>query len=690
MNVADRVGQRMVGQVRLDGAGRCRLVVLDDVPGRGGDRQHRGVPGVAAEPGPAQLRPDLVQPVAVAERGDDHRPEHEVVEPVSLVRVRVGGDRRGAAEQALRPAGQPARERRHALDVQVCRAGQPRLGQRCGLVGLAGEQQQVGVQPVGGLGGGHRRVAAVQPAQRGQRRVEVAVQLGQRGGDDGAELAQRRLPVRAGQPGRGLVQLQQPQVIGAGVRGDGGEVEPHHLRLGVSAGVGRGDRLGEEGIDLRVAGVPGLPSAASSSRSRGRPRRSGGADVSHRAPVSGGNVASVEPHQGERGLFEKVGVARRAGHRPRAQHITAGEQQCPDLRTGLPHRVGRQQPAQRIHPQWMDAEPASTGAVHQRHPVRERRRVSVRWAQRGEGVPVRGAEQSQRQQQRPVGVGQPVHDLLPEEGPRDADRRGQGEPHQGRPAGERGHRGRRPPRPPGQRGRLGRGEGEVGLAQVSTRSAARSRASGAAGSTRPASTRWTCAGSRRTTSPSSAAPPEPAGSSCTSSRIRQVSTGDVACNAASTSASGSADPRWPPSARQIASASRCASSSPGSQHTHASTPRGSASCSRMAWPSTVDLPNPGPATTVVTGTSQRPARVSSSRSRSSSPATGRGGLVSRRAGSRPGRPGTRRHPTPGAAKTVVTLVREPGTTPRYVDHAGTAIRSGGPSCCASLPARCAG
>ncbi len=95
-----------------------------------------------------------------------------------------------------------------------------------------------------------------------------------------------------------------------------------------------------------------------------------------------------------------------------------------------------------------------------------------------------------------------------------------------------------------------------------------------------------------------------------------------------------------PSADRIAADRRPASSSPGSQATHASMPHGAASLARIAWASAVVLPNPAPAITIVTGTSNLAASESSRCGRTSSPGNGEGGS------------GTRRPPWDG--KTLIT------------------------------------
>jgi hypothetical protein len=63
------------------------------------------------------------------------------------------------------------------------------------------------------------------------------------------------------------------------------------------------------------------------------------------------------------------------------------------------------------------------------------------------------------------------------------------------------------------------------------------------------------------------------------------------------------------------------------QLTQASMPRGASECARTAWASTVVLPNPGPASTTVTGWSQRSASSSTSRTRGISTSSGRGSPV---------------------------------------------------------------
>ena len=54
-------------------------------------------------------------------------------------------------------------------------------------------------------------------------------------------------------------------------------------------------------------------------------------------------------------------------------------------------------------------------------------------------------------------------------------------------------------------------------------------------------------------------------------------------------------------------------------------PTGAARFCRIAWASSVVFPNPAPATSVVTGRSNRPARSESSRPRTISPARAAGG-----------------------------------------------------------------
>jgi hypothetical protein len=163
------------------------------------------------------------------------------------------------------------------------------------------------------------------------------------------------------------------------------------------------------------------------------------------------------------------------------------------------------------------------------------------------------------------------------------------------------------------------------------RSAACSRASGTAGTLRPHSTRWAPAGRRRISSATRWWPEEPGGTSWRSSRMRQVSIGEQVRRASSTASTGPMAGGSTPNARQTASAKRRASSSPGSQVTHDSMPRGSAACNRVACANAVDLPNPGPATTVVTGTSHRSVSRWTSAARKSSPEIARGGPSSRRA-----------------------------------------------------------
>ena len=74
-------------------------------------------------------------------------------------------------------------------------------------------------------------------------------------------------------------------------------------------------------------------------------------------------------------------------------------------------------------------------------------------------------------------------------------------------------------------------------------------------------------------------------------------------------------------------------------------PRGAAPLARIAWASAVVLPKPAPATTTVTGWSNRAANGSSTRGRTSSPCSGEGGTGARRppGDGKPGITGT--HPT---------------------------------------------
>jgi hypothetical protein len=59
-------------------------------------------------------------------------------------------------------------------------------------------------------------------------------------------------------------------------------------------------------------------------------------------------------------------------------------------------------------------------------------------------------------------------------------------------------------------------------------------------------------------------------------------------------------------------------------------PHGAVSLARLAWVSAVDLPYPAPATTAMTGTSNRTASASTKRVRASSPRSGEGGNGARR------------------------------------------------------------
>lgn len=145
-------------------------------------------------------------------------------------------------------------------------------------------------------------------------------------------------------------------------------------------------------------------------------------------------------------------------------------------------------------------------------------------------------------------------------------------------------------------------------------------ASGIGGVVREASTRWTCAGSRRTSPPSTAAADDRALSRCTSSRTRHSGTGAAESSSRTRSVSGSADRRAAPRAMKTADTNVSASSSPGSIPTQACTPGGRSSSARYACASTVDLPKPAPATTSVTGTLQRRASLATRAGRSTSTA----------------------------------------------------------------------
>jgi hypothetical protein len=152
------------------------------------------------------------------------------------------------------------------------------------------------------------------------------------------------------------------------------------------------------------------------------------------------------------------------------------------------------------------------------------------------------------------------------------------------------------------------------------------------GASRPESTRCAVAGSATATSRRRPAPGEPTGIACTSSSSRHTSSGAQRIKASMTSrAPGAAPPpvpREPPGSADTASISvrarRTGSSWAASQLAHASIPRGASRCARTAWASTVVLPNPGPATTRVTGRSQRSSSRRTSRRRGISTSRGRG------------------------------------------------------------------
>jgi hypothetical protein len=164
------------------------------------------------------------------------------------------------------------------------------------------------------------------------------------------------------------------------------------------------------------------------------------------------------------------------------------------------------------------------------------------------------------------------------------------------------------------------------------------RASGTGGSARPLSTRWPFAGRAAARAASrSAEPPLP--TSWTSSTTRQTWRGDRRHMASTRAAASAATSASPPSSvarsatrstsapRAVASpAARCQeSSSPGPHPSQQSSPRRARAFSSTAWASRDDLPNPAPATTTVTGCSQRPCTRLSRSLRRTSGRLGRGG-----------------------------------------------------------------
>ena len=240
-------------------------------------------------------------------------------------------------------------------------------------------------------------------------------------------------------------------------------------------------------------------------------------------------------------------------------------------------------------------------------------------------------EHGQRQQAGPLGRRQPGDDLLPEELPRGARGRRQDQPHQRRPPGQPVARGLILTEQPGERLDLGIGERERLTADLDD------LARGASPSERDRQRVPTGeheVGMRRQ-------PRRQLTDELLAGRHRrelvQVVDDDADIQRGRPPATHRGRGRCcsPPgtvtsSPDRIADDKRAASSSPGSQATQASMPRGAASLARMAWASAVVLPNPAPATTAVTGTSNRAASASSRCVRTSSSSSGDGGNGARR------------------------------------------------------------
>ena len=318
----------------------------------------------------------------------------------------------------------------------------------------------------------------------------------------------------------------------------------------------------------------------------------------------------------ERDARQAEHVRRRpSGPRPSPcapSRLARGAPAGPARRTSRTSAAGKIRSAASSHSWWAPSVPCASWCRRGTVPTSRSMSTSPT-GDAGDLVGRARAEHGQGQQAGPLGGRQPGDDLLPEELPRGARGRRQDQPHQRRPPGQAVARGlilaERVRRAPSTSASV---NASASPSTSTTWPAARRRASGI--------------GSGSTTGEHEVRmrrqPRRQVADELLAGRRRRELVQVVDDDADVDGGGGAATRRGrrsmllpprdgrPRAPDRIADDKRPASSSPGSQATQASMPRGAASLARMACASAVVLPNPAPATTTVTGTSKRAASAS--------------------------------------------------------------------------------
>jgi hypothetical protein len=299
--------------------------------------------------------------------------------------------------------------------MRVARRPEHLIGDRNGLVGAAGQHQQVHVQPGGRLPHRIAGVADWQPGHGGERAGDIAVQLRERGGNQLGHDAQHEVLARARQLRHPRGDPREVAVGGAGVRDYAGQRQCGDLPGLVSGGGERGGGPGQQRFDRRVVDGHGVGDCRlQQEKFRGFAITWRGRGQEGSRPLDGQRGNRL-PDQLTRAGPDRVRIAEAARDARQPQCVVAGLEGAAHGREQLSDPGGGIKAFRRVRPQVVGAHRAIAGDRQQRNLRGQPLHVDGLVADRRDRLRVGRADQRQREKGACFGRRQAADDLLPEE-----------------------------------------------------------------------------------------------------------------------------------------------------------------------------------------------------------------------------------------------------------------------------------
>ena len=309
-----------------------------------------------------------------------------------------------------------------------------------GLVGTPADEQAMDLQAAcDRLERRRHAVDAGQP-QLVERTFEIATHLGCHGGDRMDGEVDDRMVVRTGNGGRPLGERDQSGDVASGVGGDRTDRERDDLAVVAAARAEGLGRCVDVGVDAAVGEVEGL---ADHGVQQARLGRVGPAPFQHPAPRPHG----VDRQRGDgatdhlqRDLRQRVEVVVGDGDGAGACEVPVDHELGNDPRPQVDGLLRVEDVQERGAPQLVGAKPTVLRLRDEGNRRRQVLQVDVRADHVPDAVPIRVAEVRQREQGATLRHRQAVEHFLAGEADRDVGPCREREPHERRPAAERGRR----------------------------------------------------------------------------------------------------------------------------------------------------------------------------------------------------------------------------------------------------------